>query len=576
MRQDWSPWAVANGNSFIPAAAGFEFGSDVIAARWKSSPHVDGQCRRMLLERDWDFDSHESHAYDYDVAAVEASQASAVEPTAAAAVSKVAAMTGAEQWAEEDYFSDDENDGFDDADEGLDEHIGRSRTGSNVSDMSDLEREAFSGASISDPTVARRRLTLRLRDRIRARMDQSRDEKTIKKFEDVMIVAAEGNTPGTLILTNLNVIFQPDPFKMGSAENAGAAGYRNPSAWLGEGAEALLDADKLTELVQVWHLDTLTQVFGRRYLLRDCAVELICADSATVFIVLKNKAMVKHFWSALSKQKAPLLHLARSPNPRSMFETSGITEAWRQRKITNFEYLMHLNRFAGRSYNDITQYPVFPWVLADYKSDTIAIALNEGKRKSLTLDLTEEMPPQWAKTFRDLRKPVGALNGERLEYFLERYNCLLDDDNSDMSPFLYGSHYSSAGVVVHFLVRQEPFTTMAVNLQGGHFDVAERLFISMEGAWQSCNGSPTDVKELIPELFYDPEVLKPPTPHLLFAPSMLVSIALHKSSNQVPIICTSALAIRSLAHACTAFLIPAVAFSGASKHEQVQPRHSPK
>jgi hypothetical protein len=29
---------------------------------------------------------------------------------------------------------------------------------------------------------------------------------------------------------------------------------------------------------------------------------------------------------------------------------------------------MELNTLAGRSYNDITQYPVFPWIVADYKS----------------------------------------------------------------------------------------------------------------------------------------------------------------------------------------------------------------
>ncbi len=37
-------------------------------------------------------------------------------------------------------------------------------------------------------------------------------------------------------------------------------------------------------------------------------------------------------------------------------------------EMTNFQYLMHLNTLAGRSYNDLMQYPVFPWVLADYTS----------------------------------------------------------------------------------------------------------------------------------------------------------------------------------------------------------------
>ena len=41
---------------------------------------------------------------------------------------------------------------------------------------------------------------------------------------------------------------------------------------------------------------------------------------------------------------------------------------WQKRDISNFEYLMYLNTLAGRTYNDYMQYPVFPWVLADYTS----------------------------------------------------------------------------------------------------------------------------------------------------------------------------------------------------------------
>lgn len=41
---------------------------------------------------------------------------------------------------------------------------------------------------------------------------------------------------------------------------------------------------------------------------------------------------------------------------------------WQRREISNFEYLMYLNSLAGRTHSDLMQYPVFPWVLADYHS----------------------------------------------------------------------------------------------------------------------------------------------------------------------------------------------------------------
>ena len=61
---------------------------------------------------------------------------------------------------------------------------------------------------------------------------------------------------------------------------------------------------------------------------------------------------------------------------------------------------MHLNTISGRTYNDLAQYPVFPWILVDYVSDKI--------------DLNDE------SVYRDLSKPVGALNEEKAKEIKER------------------------------------------------------------------------------------------------------------------------------------------------------------
>ena len=73
--------------------------------------------------------------------------------------------------------------------------------------------------------------------------------------------------------------------------------------------------------------------------------------------------------------------------------------------------------------------------------------------------------------------------------------------------FMYGSHYSSPGVVLQYMIRQEPYTKMAVNFQGGRFDVPDRLFCDIASSWKSLLTSVSDVKELIPEFFYCPEML---------------------------------------------------------------------
>ena len=83
------------------------------------------------------------------------------------------------------------------------------------------------------------------------------------------------------------------------------------------------------------------------------------------------------------------------------FSIEKYTKMWVTGAMSNYEYLIALNSAANRTRNDLSQYPVFPWVLSDYKSTC--------------LDLNDE------KNFRDLSKPVRALEKKRLEVFKKRY-----------------------------------------------------------------------------------------------------------------------------------------------------------
>ncbi len=65
--------------------------------------------------------------------------------------------------------------------------------------------------------------------------------------------------------------------------------------------------------------------------------------------------------------------------------------------------------------------------------------------------------------------------------------------------FMYGSHYSTPGYVMYFLVRQCP--EYMLRFQNGKFDAPDRLFSSISRAWKSAFNSLTDVKELIPQFF---------------------------------------------------------------------------
>ena len=65
--------------------------------------------------------------------------------------------------------------------------------------------------------------------------------------------------------------------------------------------------------------------------------------------------------------------------------------------------------------------------------------------------------------------------------------------------FLYGTHYSTPGYVLYYMVRQAP--EYMLRLQNGRFDAADRSFYAIKDTWNSVLTNDADVKELIPEFY---------------------------------------------------------------------------
>ncbi|XP_055302295.1 neurobeachin isoform X3 [Sitodiplosis mosellana] len=238
-----------------------------------------------------------------------------------------------------------------------------------------------------------------------------------------------------------------------------------------------------------WYFSEVRAVFSRRYLLQNIALEIFLASRTSILFAFPDQHTVKKVIKALPrvgvgiKYGIPQTRRASMMSPRQLMRNSNMTQKWQRREISNFEYLMFLNTIAGRTYNDLNQYPIFPWVLTNYDSKE--------------LDLSQP------SNYRDLSKPIGALNPSRREYFEERYESW---ENDTIPPFHYGTHYSTAAFVLNWLIRIEPFTTMFLALQGGKFDHPDRLFSSVTLAWKNCQRDTSDVKELVPEWYFLPEM----------------------------------------------------------------------
>ena len=76
----------------------------------------------------------------------------------------------------------------------------------------------------------------------------------------------------------------------------------------------------------------------------------------------------------LFQERDSLHHQVKSydlPNLLEVDNISAMTDAWIHGQMTNFEYITDLNKLGGRSFNDLMQYPVFPFVLNDYASEEL-------------------------------------------------------------------------------------------------------------------------------------------------------------------------------------------------------------
>jgi WD40 repeat protein len=257
-------------------------------------------------------------------------------------------------------------------------------------------------------------------------------------------------------------------------------------------------------------LDVLS-ISKRRFLFRDVAIEIFFTDGRSYLFTTMNSAARDDLFSKLTNKTPHTASPNLLPNPDDAWRLEGLKfseespqtfgakfgsifnssawnplmRRWQRGEISNFHYLMLVNTMAGRTFNDLTQYPVFPWILADYTSDELN--LNDPA------------------TFRDLSKPMGAQHAGRAKVFSDKYQALTEMDET---AYHYGTHYSTAMVVSSYLIRLPPFVQSYILLQGGTFDHPDRLFFSIEWAWTSASRENTsDVRELTPEFFYLPEFL---------------------------------------------------------------------
>ena len=127
---------------------------------------------------------------------------------------------------------------------------------------------------------------------------------------------------------------------------------------------------------------------------------------------------------------------------------------------------------SSRSFNDISQYPIFPWTLINFKDKII--------------DLNK------VSNYRDLSKPINAINKEKLDFSINNYKEF----------GYYNKNYISYPFIIYYLLmRKNPL--LLLRYQKGNLDNSDKIFISIKDTYENTiKNINFDIIELIPE-FYD-------------------------------------------------------------------------
>ena len=211
--------------------------------------------------------------------------------------------------------------------------------------------------------------------------------------------------------------------------------------------------------------EDIKEIFLRRFYLKRFGYEIFLKDGRSFLFNFFNLENFNKFNELISKKNVKIIN-----DPVKTFDKRDYKSKFKKGEITNFQYLLLLNKFSTRTYNDINQYLVFPVLYMSFQ--------NNKKRdlsKAICLNKDEE----------DLE----------INKFLENYTIL---------GYYFNNHYSTSAYVLYYLIRLVPYTYMLIDFQSGKFDVPERIFNNYNSYYSGIIGS-TENREFIPELFHSYE-----------------------------------------------------------------------
>ena len=221
-------------------------------------------------------------------------------------------------------------------------------------------------------------------------------------------------------------------------------------------------------------LNLVSQMIYRNFLFYNQALEVFLLNGKSYFFNFYEYDLLDNFVQSLKTEyQCYNIKLPEIINdPISYFHTKNYTNDWLEGKISTVKYLLLINKFSGRTYNDLTQYLIFPWVLNDYS------------------DIKDK------KNFRKMQYCMAIQDEAELEKVKMQYEK--EKNTEYKSHFSY--HYSNNANICLYLLRLNPFTYGQIRLNK-NFDSPDRQIESLQDMCYVFKEF-KETSELVPEYFF--------------------------------------------------------------------------
>ena len=237
------------------------------------------------------------------------------------------------------------------------------------------------------------------------------------------------------------------------------------------------------------------EIIQRRFLYMDKALEVFLKNGKSYFfnflsvtqcqnvIVYLNELKQHH--NVITSIKSKQITFKLISNPKEHFMKSNFKLKWEENEIDTFQYLLYINKYSSRTYNDLNQYPIIPWPF---------LLINKDKTKS-----THAMHNN-IETYVYLRKanfPISCQTEKKQMQLSKLYN----DQSTQLSKFKshFGIHYSTSAYISLYLARLYPYPHIQIKLQTDKLETPNRQLNSMSHLFLIFLET-FDNRETIPEM----------------------------------------------------------------------------